>query len=103
MYYIIYQFNVKPGHEKRFVKAWSEVTEAIIEHCGGLGSRMHKSEKGEYIAYAQWPSKEHRDNAELPESIRNGIGAEMRDCCDSIDELYELNLISDLLVPIPEP
>jgi len=58
MYIALYRWKLKPGKEAQFREAWSEVTRAIRENCGSLGSRLHSSEDGTWVAYAQWPSKE---------------------------------------------
>lgn len=80
------------------IAQWSIVTKAIIEHAGGLGSRLHStSNEREFIAYARWPSREVRERAELPEEIRQGPRRAMHDCCESIEELYELTPVADFL------
>lgn len=98
MYCIVYSFKVKEGMDEKFVKAWSEVTRAYIDHAGGLGSRLHQTDSNEYIAYAQWPSEDARNNAKLPDAIKNGASKIMRECCDSISTLYQLTSVVDLLV-----
>lgn len=97
---IIYRFKVKSGQEQQFIESWSEVTQAFLQHAGALGSRLHATEGLEYIAYAQWPSREIRDAAELPDAIKRGALIDMRNCCDSIDTLYELTPVCDHLVPV---
>ena len=97
MFCVIYQFTVKPGKEEQFTKAWSEVTKAFRETCDALGSRLHRSDKDTYIAYAQWPSQAIRDAADLPAHIKKGASVEMRNCCDSIETLFELTPTADLL------
>lgn len=96
MYCLIYRFKVRKGQDDRFIRSWAEVTEAYCDSCGALGSRLHVSGK-EYIAYAQWPSREARETAQLPLPVRNGALAEMRDSCDSIDTLFELTPKADHL------
>jgi hypothetical protein len=98
MYCVVYRFIVKEGQEKQFVASWSAVTKAFRNTCGALGSRLHFHENQEYIAYAQWPSKEVRDAAELPQEVKESSFAEMRTACDSIEVLFELTPVSDLLV-----
>jgi len=68
-----------------------------METCGALGSRLHLNDSREYIAYAQWPSREVRDAAKLPKSIETGAFIDMRGCCESIETLYELTPIADHL------
>ncbi len=98
MYCVIYKFIIIEGKEKQFISSWKKVTEAFKTHCGALGSRLHKSRDGEYIAYAQWPSKEIRDKAVLPESVVENSYKEMRNSCESVETLYEMTPVSDLLV-----
>jgi len=100
MFCLIYRFRVKQEEDERFMKAWSEVTTAFVETSGALGSRLHLSDSQEYIAYAQWPSRNVRDTAELPESVKEGAFVAMRDCCESIETLHELTPIVDHLKPV---
>ncbi|MEO5667410.1 MAG: hypothetical protein ABIR96_05065 [Bdellovibrionota bacterium] len=58
MFAVIYKFSVKDGLEDQFKNAWHSGTAVIYKKLGSLGSRMHLSETGEWIAYAVWPSKE---------------------------------------------
>jgi hypothetical protein len=30
----------------------------MITRCGSLGARLHRSDEGTFIAYAQWPDRE---------------------------------------------
>ena len=52
---IILEFDVIEGMESDFRQAWAETTDIIYQNFGSLGSRLHKSEGGKFIAYAQWP------------------------------------------------
>lgn len=98
MYCLIYRFKIHKGTEDQFIKSWAEVTKAFATHCGALGSRLHNNANDDFIAYAQWPSKETLDQAELPSDIINGAHAEMRSCCESVEVLFELTPVSDLLI-----
>jgi hypothetical protein len=98
MFCVIYRFRVRPGEGDRFVRAWSHVTTAFIDSCGALGSRLHQATENEYIAYAQWPSSQVRDEARLPAEISEGPYEEMRGCCESIETLHELVTVADHLV-----
>ena len=97
MFCVIYKFKVIAGKEDQFIESWGKVTNAFKKHCDALGSRSHKSENGEYIAYAQWPSKESWDKAELPHDIINSDYAKMKSCSLSTEVLFELTPVSDLL------
>ena len=44
--------------EDSFMEGWSRLTEAIRETRGGMGSRLHRSDNGWWVAYAQWPDRQ---------------------------------------------
>jgi hypothetical protein len=52
---VVLEFDVIEGMENEFRDAWIETTEVIYQNFGSLGSRLHKSDNGKFIAYAQWP------------------------------------------------
>jgi len=54
---VLYQWEIKPGKVRQFAAAWSEMTEALRSQRGALGSRLHRSEQGTWMAYAQWPTR----------------------------------------------
>lgn len=67
---VILQFEPIPGYETEFVAAWQVCTQVIYENFGSLGSRLHRSDSGEFIAYAQWPSEEsYAESANWPASL----------------------------------
>jgi len=102
MFSIIYQFYVKEGFEDTFIEGWKGLTQLIYEHEGSFGSRLHVSDKGEYIAYAQWPSEEIFNNSgsKLPEraSLYRKL---MRESCHGTKVLHKLNTIEDLIEQKP--
>ncbi len=59
----IYRWKVAPGDEEYFARRWHEITQDIMRDHGGGGSRLHRAENGDFVAYARWPSKEARDKA----------------------------------------
>ena len=61
----LYRWKLKPDKEKQFQEAWAYVTEQLRDHCGSLGSRLHRGDDGLWYGYAQWPSTEFRENAKL--------------------------------------
>lgn len=101
MFAILYSFKIKANKKQSFVKAWSEMTLLIRQYEGGLGSRLHQKSDREFIAYAQWPDKATWENsgAKLPKSAE-GIRKEMRESCEEIKALHELDLVEDLLLKI---
>jgi len=91
MFCVIYSFDVKPNLVGQFEKSWSDLTELIYKYEGSLGSRLHKVDENQYIAYAQWPSRETwiGSGNQLPESAK-AISAAMKAACVKMETLYEL-------------
>lgn len=102
MFSVIYKFKVKPDRKDSFEKSWNDLTLLIYKYSGSLGSRLHKKDKYNYIAYAQWPNRETWKNSssKLPEKA-NEISKLMKESCNSIEVLHELELIEDLLKDEP--
>ena len=55
---VIYRWRLHAGKEDQFRQAWESVTLALRKKRGALGSRLHRSDEGTWIAYAQWPDRE---------------------------------------------
>lgn len=62
---VLYRWKVRPGKEEEFRRAWEIVTREIRDHAGGLGSRLHRTRDGTWVAYAQWPNREMWETAEV--------------------------------------
>lgn len=96
---VIYHWNVPSGDEAAFVAAWEAVTHDLREYSGALGSRLHRSMDGAWIAYAQWPDRVHWEQAQV--RTDEGLAAQRR-----MQELGEVmavptlleEVVSDLLV-----
>lgn len=54
---VLYQWRVKPGKVKQFVTAWGDLMDALKVERGALGARLHRSDQGTWMAYAQWPDR----------------------------------------------
>lgn len=103
MFIAIYQFDVKPGHEKTFVENWKIVTKAIYRHRGSLGSRLHRTSTGAYIAYAQWPSqKQFECEIPLPPEAQRARDRLKQSCTRQTLE-FGMNVVADLLREFPKP
>jgi len=57
MYVAVYAWRVKPEKEEQFREAWRRGTRAITAKYGSFGSRLHRSEDGRFIGYAEWPDE----------------------------------------------
>jgi heme-degrading monooxygenase HmoA len=60
---VLYRWRLHPGSESSFVEAWSRVSELLRSERGSLGSRLHRASDGLWYSYAQWPSREARQDA----------------------------------------
>ena len=99
MFIAIYQFTVKPDREADYEKAWHDVTRSLYEHQGSLGSRLHKNSKLIYLGYAQWPNKNAWRNSDKKLKEATKMQQEkLRETCEIIETLYELEVVDDLLV-----
>ena len=98
MFSVIYKFEIKPDRQDSFEISWKDLTLLIYDYAGSLGSRLHKKDECNYIAYAQWPNKEtwkNSSNKLQEKSIE--ISELMKESCNSIETLYELELVDDLI------
>lgn len=97
MHVFIYQFQVKPGKEADFVEAWKQVTEGIKKYRGGLGSRLHRDAEGNFIAYAQWPSRAVAEAKVSTPGPHQEWVSKMKDALVKTEVLHELEVVEDLL------
>ena len=101
MFAVIYRWRVIPGLEAQFEEGWRAGTERIAAEFGGWGSRLHRTDDGAFIAYAQWPDKEtwerametrmHHSDDEARKKYRDAIVP------GSFETLFAMPVISDLL------
>jgi len=95
---VIYRWRVDPSKEDQFRKAWEEITRAIRDFDGGLGSRLHKASDGTWLAYAQWPDRERWEQAGAgTESTREAMQL-FRDAIEERLPHIELEPVADYLV-----
>ncbi|WP_298532379.1 antibiotic biosynthesis monooxygenase [uncultured Algibacter sp.] len=98
MYVVLYSFELKPNQEENFINGWKGLTALIYKHEGSLGSRLHKKKPLEFMAYAQWPSKDKFENSgdNLPEKA-NEYRDLMRSSCNKIEVVSKSEVVEDLL------
>lgn len=96
MFAVIYKFKIKPGMESKFEKAWETMTFEFRDTHGGLGSCLHKDDRGNFVAYARWP------NRQLWEKDKNILNItamkEMSECIEKSFPATPLEISNDLLV-----
>ena len=92
---VIYKWTIRPGHEERFISAWATATEAF-RTVGALGSRLHRADSGELVAYAEWPSRAAWEAAGAQSPVDEATGAVMRAATLHF-EMLPVTPIADLL------
>ena len=96
----LYEMTAKSGREEDFEQAWAELTDAIYQVRGSLGSRLHRTETpGLYIAYAQWPSRAVYESTDshLFSAAQLASGERMRDALESSRTLHLMDVCDDRL------
>ena len=98
MFVVIYRGFLKPGTENEYKNAWKTVANYFISHRSAIGSSLHKSEDGMYLAYSKWPDKKTRDaswgdNADnnFPDEIKKAMTA-LKNCLDPDRVFPEIQL-----------
>lgn len=97
MFAVIYRFYIKPGREEEYQTYWNQVANYFIQHRGSIGSSLHKTEEGMWLAYSRWPDKATRDASwssdneidDLPVMIKDAI-VKMKDCGDQERKFPEI-------------
>lgn len=106
MFAVIYQSYVRPGKENEYQEAWNTVARYFIEQRGAIGSCLHRTSEGLWVAYSRWPDKKTRDNSwpgesapseELPVEIRNAV-LTLQSCLDQDRKIPEvcMEVVNDL-------
>lgn len=107
MFAVIYRAFIKPGHELEYQEAWRQVASYFVKCRGALGSCLHKSNEGMWLAYSRWPDKATRDASwpgetapsdVLPDEIKQAI-VKIQNCIDQTQKLPEIcmDVVDDLL------
>jgi hypothetical protein len=95
---IFFKWRAKGGREQDFVAAWSELTLIIRDHCGGLGSRLHKSSDGYLFAYAQWPSEDEWKRERPVTQRMHELRGLMAESAELVEGPLSGEVIEDLLI-----
>ena len=61
MFAVIYRGYVKAGKELEYQEAWNKVACYFVEKRGAIGSCLHRTSDGMWLAYSRWPDKKTRD------------------------------------------
>lgn len=108
MFAVIYKAHVYPGAEEEYKKLWHQLVNYFIDHREALGSCLHKTSQGEWIAYSRWPDKATRDaswpkEGEGPSQILSpeiqSVILRLKKCIDKDQPFQEIcmEIVDDLL------
>ncbi|MGE3919521.1 MAG: antibiotic biosynthesis monooxygenase [Gammaproteobacteria bacterium] len=108
MFAVIYRSYLKPGCESAYKELWNKIATYFIQHRGAIGSTLHQTEDGMWVAYSRWPDKATRDASwpgeskpsdKLPESIQEAI-LSIQTCVDQNRKHPEIcmHIVDDLLI-----
>lgn len=105
MFAVIYRGFVKPHLEAEYVAHWKIVAAYFVKELGALGSTLHQTEEGMWVAYSKWPSrsarktawpKEGEPNAALPPPIRAAISG-LKQCLEEQLPEIEMEVVAEVL------
>ena len=100
MYAVLYRWQVAEKDESAFRLHWAQISKDLRDLFGGGGSRLHRADNGDMIAYARWPSRECRDLA-FVQFTAHPKTAPLRLPPNLKEEIW-LELTDDLLIPEQE-
>lgn len=99
MFAVIYRGYMKPGFEESYREYWKKVATYFVKERGALGSTLHITEEGLWVAYSRWPNKAMRDdswpsgnesaNLQFPADIREAIEG-LKHCFDEERKIPEI-------------
>jgi hypothetical protein len=61
MFAVIYRSYLIPGSETNYKKHWHKIARYFVEQRSAIGSTLHQTEEGLWVAYSRWPDKATRD------------------------------------------
>ena len=85
---------------EQFVENWRTITEHYVQHCGSLGSRLHRGSDGLFYGYAHWPDIETREQSVLDPRLE-ATRLEMTEAVSETFPEIRLEPVSDHLVHRP--
>jgi len=97
---VIYRGYIKEGMEDAYKKYWRQIASFFISYRGAIGSCLHKTEDGMWLAYSRWPNKEMRDNSwpedafvneSFPEAVKSAILG-LKNCLDTDRSLPDITM-----------
>ena len=99
---VVYQWRIKQGMQEQFFKAWEELTELLKLQRGARGSRLHRTDQGTLVAYAQWPDQASWEKSCGLHTLDEDLSKRMLDAVEETWSPMFMTTLSDHLVPESE-
>ncbi|HUP91967.1 MAG TPA: antibiotic biosynthesis monooxygenase family protein [Solimonas sp.] len=100
---VIYQWRIRAGKEAQFQQAWEKLTGLLRTERGARGSRLHRTDYGSWVAYAQWPDRATWERSCALHKLDEALSKQMLDAVEETWAPMLMTLISDRLVAEPLP
>ena len=89
---VIYRSYVKKELEDIYQSSWEIIAKYFIKERGAIGSCLHRTDDGCWLAYSRWPNKEVREKSKIYELLNNPtIPANVRNAIKTIKECKDHN------------
>jgi quinol monooxygenase YgiN len=95
---VVYQWRLKSGKEPQFMAAWEKLTELLREQRGARGSRLHRTDNGTLVAYAQWPSRADWERSCALHQLDEELSQQMLDAVEETWSPMFLTTVADRLI-----
>lgn len=95
---VIYRWRLRRGMEQQFQEAWATVTETFMAERRALGSRLHRDDDGDWVAYAQWPSRQAWEVSSEVGPADEEVSASMAEAIEKSYPPIPLDPVQDYLV-----
>lgn len=96
---VVYQWRIKPGMEAQFHAAWDQLTVLIKQQRGGRGSRLHRTDNGTVVAYAQWPDRAAWERSCALHQLDEDLSKKILEAVEESWSPMFLTTLNDHLVP----
>lgn len=92
MFAVIYRGYVRTGLEQQYVLYWKIIAAYFVNERGAIGSTLHKSEDGMWVAYSKWPDKATRDASwtNNKDNVHSGFPANILEAINGLKQCLDL-------------
>jgi hypothetical protein len=100
MFAAIYRSWLRADSEAPYLQCWQQIADYFVSQRGAIGSCLHQTEPGYWLAYSRWPKQAIRDAAwpgegspskSLPKTIQQAIST-IRNCIDQARRFDDISM-----------